>query len=298
MKTEEKHLNWNRFVATSGEQAAVCDGFVVSCNPLLLLDHMKGAEFVDFYLCGICSQGGMTVGINFREHEVEPQQLFMLTPNDVLCNLRIASGTKCCFVAFAANGLPQFGTTIDTYLYLQKFPVVTLTPEETHNLLDTLLFLEKKLRGGMLHSLAGEKYMQALLYEVYSLIIKRVPSEQKGMSVRSEDICKKFMHHIATKLHTTRRVEDYASMQFITPKYLTSVVKQVTGRSAYYWINRQTMIEIKTLLNSTTLNISEISDRLNFSNASFFTKFFRKQSGLTPSQYRREFCGALRHSLP
>lgn len=73
----------------------------------------------------------------------------------------------------------------------------------------------------------------------------------------------------------------------LTPKHLSEVVKQVSGRTAGQWITTLVMIEIKSLLSNTSLSIKEITDEMNFPNQSFLGKYFKNIEGISPSDFRR-----------
>ena len=80
----------------------------------------------------------------------------------------------------------------------------------------------------------------------------------------------------------------YANKLYITPKYLTMVVKEVSGKSAKDWITEYIIQEIKFLLKNSSLNIQEIAIRTHFSNQTSLGRFFRKHTGVSPSFYRTQ----------
>ena len=84
-----------------------------------------------------------------------------------------------------------------------------------------------------------------------------------------------------------REVSFYAKMLCITPKYLTTIIKTVSGKSAKDWILEYVILEIKALLRDSSLNIQEIVLKTNFANQSSLGRFFRKHTGMSPSEYRK-----------
>lgn len=83
----------------------------------------------------------------------------------------------------------------------------------------------------------------------------------------------------------------YADKLCITSKYLTMVIKETSGKSAKDWIVEYVILEIKTLLKNTNMNIQEIAIRTNFANQSSLERFFRKHTGMSLSQYRMSHLG-------
>ena len=78
----------------------------------------------------------------------------------------------------------------------------------------------------------------------------------------------------------------YAEKLFVTPKHLSAVLKEISGKTAGEWIDHRVILEAKLLLRTTGMNIQEISVALNFSNQSFFGKYFKHLTGLSPREYR------------
>jgi AraC-like DNA-binding protein len=83
-----------------------------------------------------------------------------------------------------------------------------------------------------------------------------------------------------------RLIGFYADKLCITPKYLSKLVKETTGRSAGDWIERHVTLEARAMLQSSDMTIQQIATSLNFPNQSFFGKYFKRATGISPKQYR------------
>ena len=81
-------------------------------------------------------------------------------------------------------------------------------------------------------------------------------------------------------------MEWYSNEMCLTPKHLSEVVKNVSGRTAGQWITTFVLVETKTLLKNSTLSIKEIAQEMNFPNQSFLGKYFKNVTGMSPSDYR------------
>ena len=79
----------------------------------------------------------------------------------------------------------------------------------------------------------------------------------------------------------------YADKLHLTPKYLSKIIKEASGRSGPDWIDEYVILEAKNLLRYSKMTIKEIVFALNFPNASVFHKYFKAHTGLTPTDYRR-----------
>lgn len=103
---------------------------------------------------------------------------------------------------------------------------------------------------------------------------------------RGKEIFNNFVRLITENCITERKVHFYASQLCITPKYLSRIVHEKSGKTASRLIKEAVLREINYLLKNTTLSIKEISNAMNFPNASFFCKYFKNEFGISPNRYR------------
>ena len=99
---------------------------------------------------------------------------------------------------------------------------------------------------------------------------------------------RRFKKLVSEYCDSQRNVPFYAEQLFITPHHLSAVINKQSGRSVMYWINRAVVLKAKVLLQSGDMKTNEIADRLNFPYHSTFTKFFKRETGMSPQQYRNE----------
>lgn len=87
-----------------------------------------------------------------------------------------------------------------------------------------------------------------------------------------------------------RSINFYADKLCLTPKYLSTVVKNCSGKTSYEWINERVIERAQILLKTTNMSVQQISDELNFSNQSFFGKYFKRHVGKSPKGYIEYIC--------
>ena len=97
----------------------------------------------------------------------------------------------------------------------------------------------------------------------------------------------KFILAVSEHFRTHRQVNYYANKLCISAKHLSSVVKEISGRTAGEWIENYVTMEAKVLLRTTDMTIQEIATNLNFLNQSFFGKYFKHITGVSPTAYRK-----------
>lgn len=105
---------------------------------------------------------------------------------------------------------------------------------------------------------------------------------------RSSDYFKQLIHLLHEHYKAERSVEFYANKMGLTPKHLSRVVRTSSGKSVHQWIDEFVVLEIKNLLKFSDMSIQQISYELNFPNPSFMGQYFKRITGKTPGEYRKE----------
>ncbi len=126
-------------------------------------------------------------------------------------------------------------------------------------------------------------FASSFFFQVGYALIPANADEEINVSSRTVEV---FLRLAQKHFRTERFLEFYASKMKITPKHLSRTIKQQTGLTAAEWIDRFVILEAKVLLRASNLNIQEISDYLNFPSQSFFSKYFKKSVGESPSDFR------------
>jgi YesN/AraC family two-component response regulator len=111
---------------------------------------------------------------------------------------------------------------------------------------------------------------------------------QTKPATRKDEIFHMFIREVEKNYKMERNVTFYADKLCISPKYLSSVIHDVSGRYATEWIDGFVILESKAMLKSNGNTIKEICNKLNFANQSFFAKYFKQHTGLTPKEYRNK----------
>ena len=100
-------------------------------------------------------------------------------------------------------------------------------------------------------------------------------------------LAKRFLLLVQSHFLTTSSVTEFARMLGVTPNHLTAAVKRALGRPAGLILRERVLLEAQRLLRYSELSVSEVGYRLGFEDASYFSRFFRKQTGQTPVEFRQ-----------
>ena len=120
----------------------------------------------------------------------------------------------------------------------------------------------------------------------YDSLFRRLADQQQGLQSREQTIFDRFIYLINQHAVEQHHMAFYASKMCLTERYLGTVVRQESGITAKEWIDRALVTRIKIELRHTNKSVAQISDEMKFPNPSFFSKYFRRLTGMTPLEFR------------
>jgi AraC family transcriptional regulator, transcriptional activator of pobA len=251
---------------------------------------------IDAYIAILCTAGSARFISNLNQYIISKNSLFISNPNDII---QLESLDNCKFYVVALNDnfvrkmKIDYQKVLSVFLEIQKTPLIEISQEEADILEGnhrTMLREIDYFKGGNFYTEIMMTYISMAVYEACSIITSRLkclePNNEGSITSRNEEYYKKFMTLLSQNFKREHGIGFYASEICITPKYLSSLVKRVSGKSATQWINESIIMEAKHLLKYSKMTVQEISFYLNFPNQSFFTQYFKRQTNLTPSEYR------------
>lgn len=145
--------------------------------------------------------------------------------------------------------------------------------------------------GLRLHREIAHSFLRMMLLMICESLLHNdtMTAGNEGSSMHDKELFNTFLQLLATEQQKRQRVAYYADRLNITPKYLSTICKKVSGKNPMRWISESVMQDCYSLLTDTDLSVKEISVRLGFPNASFFGQYFREQTGQTPIEYRSDY---------
>lgn len=129
---------------------------------------------------------------------------------------------------------------------------------------------------------------QAVAVELLHALENEIIGQTTSETSQKDRLFQRFMSLLSRPTNTEREVRTYAEQLLVTPKYLSAVCKEKTGRTAMDWITESTVSHIKYYLLQTDLTIKEIAFKLDFPDVSFFCKYVKKHLGKSPVEYRKK----------
>lgn len=174
------------------------------------------------------------------------------------------------------------------FLFAHDYPVYRLTDEEMTDAMKYYSHMKIKA-DETTHHFRREVVRSLFTTLIYDLsnAIYRVIHSRTIRHTRSESIFIDFIRLVEQNFRSERRVGWYSEQLCISAKYLSETVKQISRRTPNEWIDNYVVLESRVLLRNSSKSIKEIAQELNFSNQSFFGKFFKEHAGMSPQAYRR-----------
>ena len=128
--------------------------------------------------------------------------------------------------------------------------------------------------------------LSALLWYVDNLWSHHEQTYRENQT-RQQRLFTDFIQLVSEFAPAHHTIDYYASRLCITPRYMSTIIRQVSGKSAKQWIDDALVTRIKIELKHSDKTIAHIADDMNFPNPSFMIKFFKRMTGMTPTSFRR-----------
>ncbi len=264
-----------------------------------ILDMLRYPIRFDGYILFFLKKGHFHIDFNLKTYEVHEGSLLLTVPGNIIRvgqphQDRLAQ-IELVYVVLSRqfiSGLQvDFNKVFQDSVQMLENPCIALNQEQlalaesyfllAKQVVGSSLSNKKAIIGGLLSSLS---YMTE---DIWTGQLTQKGEPNPGSSARAALTYDRFMK-LVTEYHSRERgMQFYADKLCLTPKYLSKIVKEASGRSGPEWIDDFVILEAKNLLRYSDESIKEIAYKLNFPSASVFNKFFKANTGLVPSDYRR-----------
>ena len=259
------------------------------------IDLFRYPTRIDAFVILLCSKGSGTFTSNLTRHTLTENSIFVHLPGSIIqaeSTEEIALHAVICEEEFIRRINIDIKLLSRLFLSVEKQPCLRLCETEWTGITGSFdeIRSEGVPRPGDAYSPEVLRSMiRTLAYKVCRIIgrhIEAQPAPENSARSRNDEYFSQFMSELAKHYMQERSVGFYAGLLHLTPKYLTTLIRKTSGRTAAEWIDDYVVLEAKNLLKYSTMSIQEIAYCLNFPNQSFFGKYFRNHTGMTPSAYR------------
>ena len=237
----------------------------------------------------LCLEGEMEATVNLAEHRIRKNHLVVLAPGSIIQFHTMSKDTRIYFAGFSSGFLDRADlnkSSLDFEAITFGNPILPLQPVDAEIYRDFIALLYKALSAGRLQE---KEVLHSVLVSLFGGVRRLYLEYAHGdhLLSRSESICKQLTKLVMKHFTSERRVSFYAERLHITPQHLSVTVRQVTGKTVSDVIAEAVVMDARAKLKSTNMSVQEISDSLGFPNVSFFGKYFKRYTGMSPNEYRK-----------
>lgn len=240
----------------------------------------------------VCLSGTIRIGINLREYVCTAGNLVLLMPDHIVQHYGKSDDFSGIFLAvspsFMKDIIYNLEHVLNIFFYVKEYPCTMLKQHEVEALKEYHSFLWKKIKmtDNIYKREIAQNMLKSLFYDICNIFRHHIHQEELNKN-RKEELFGQYLRLVVQYYKENRHVSFYADKLFLTPKYLSTVVKEISKKSAGDWIDSYVILEAKAWLKSSGKTIQEISNELNFANQSFFGKYFKQHTGMSPGEYRK-----------
>ena len=277
-----------------GEKRPGIMGECIAANSASEMEIFRVPSRLNALIIGVGTEGETSLTSNLQEFRLKKDSLFIFSPKHIL-QVQSNNRFKAHLIVIAPDFLKRIN--IDTkrmmplFLQFGSLPCMELTQAESQSLRSFISMVEQELKGSetdFSSEIIGG-LIAATIYKVGDILthyLTEHPEIDNPMHNRAEEYFKQFTELLGEHYKHERSVGFYARQLCITPKYLTTLIKRISGKSVSEWIDNYVILEAKTLLKYSNMSVQEIAYYLNFPNQSFFGSYFKRNAGMSPSQYK------------
>jgi len=258
----------------------------VDVEPIRSIAHeFQHAHRDDHYMFVIQQSGTFLWELDFKEIHLNSAAVSFVAPGQVHRYLQSAESTGWLVFVDANLIASAYREILDLYLNVQQSAVVQ-SDDISFNIVPILQSLVADV-GLPLRNALIRSFTDALAGWITGSIVGAQKSD-KGVSPQKRQILSRFKRLLNSNAREVKQVKAYASLLNITPLYLNEVVRNLTGFSASYWINQEIILEAKRLLYYTAMDVKQVAYALGYDDHAYFSRFFKKHTGITALQFRTE----------
>lgn len=249
-----------------------------------------------FYMFVLIEKGSMMIELDYTIHHLTKQDILFILPDHVFLNIEASNDAAYKFIFVEQEYLDSMNVGrnnifISQFIFLRKRPVIQLTNDE----FDLLCACHERLKETIttahhFKSDIVDVLIMEYVIESTNIIVK---SNHQNMQLsnlsRKETYVRDFISLIKENILTEHNVKFYSEKLSVSPQYLSSILRKITGKGTKEWISDCLLIEAKIMLKYSQQSVQQIADVLQFYDQSAFSKFFKLHTGQTPKEYQKKY---------
>lgn len=288
MKKGIQLFDWQKYLK-SGNITSIDDDIILLERPIM--ESMFDYPFkVDMITAFIGLLGRIEGSINLKHYVSVAPCLTIILPGQILQHGYMSDDFTGLFISMSKKFINSLNLGSSTVLFMSisENPVVSLSEKDLQSTVTFYNMLKDTIeRTDNPYRMETVKFLTMAFFFGTSYQFHKKNNDDRSKS-KHEIMVDKFLGLVRQHYKHERSIGFYGDILCLTPKYLSTLIKANTGTTANDWIDRYIILEAEALLKSTNMTIQQISDDLNFPSQSFFGKYFKRHTGMSPREYRNK----------
>lgn len=243
-----------------------------------------------FYHLVLFTKGKGSHTIDFERFAVKPFQIYFMIPGQVH-SWHFEGEVDGYIVHFTESFLSSFlqnGHYLERFFFFKGEAGVCQLPVKEHE--QVIHLFESMLSELEEGKELGLDMIRLQLLALFITVERSCKSrESKNIPAQKRTLLRNFQQLIDVYFRTIKLPKEYADLLYITPNHLNALCTELVGKTAGDLIRDRILLEAKRLLTNADMTITEIAYDLNFQDNSYFNRFFKKNVGMTPDEFRKQF---------
>ena len=244
-----------------------------------------------YLLVVLCHEGSGSGNANLRPVRLQKNSLLITLPSHIVESREVSSDFKGTFLLISERFLSRIGIGDTYYMFyksVENNPLYQLDVKTADAFRSYIDLLHKLIRMQDVNPGMEEAFqlLTRLFFLIAGRIIRPASSTGKETQPRQDEAMMQFLQLVKRNYKEHRDVGFYADKMNISAKYMTTLIKNASGKSAIQWIEDYVILDAKAQLSSTVNSIQQIAYDLNFPSQALFGRYFKRAVGMSPSDYR------------
>lgn len=231
--------------------------------------------------------GEAVFSINLIQYTLSKKAMIIIPPNSLIELISYSDDFNFQAIVPGNDFLPEQYRNHFTSSYTNRNAIIQMTEAEWQQAGTFFSLLWDIVHAVPFRREVAQHLITALLHNVRYIESCQQTAAPTPLS-RQKDVFRRFISLVNEYSKQERTIGFYADKLCLTPHYLSTVIREASGQTVMEWINQAVILEAKVLLKHSSLLVFQISDELNFPNPSFFSKFFKRMTGMTPAEYQKQ----------
>lgn len=251
----------------------------------------ENTRLFDGLLLAFMLKGSMTTHIHFLEHEMHRGDVAILQPQLLIETKSLTQDAEIITIGLSLDFIASFPVLREFVMndQIRWQPVIRLQEEEFLLQKELLTVIERFYNKKP--SYRKTEMLQHLVSTLMCMVSEKYYSLNGTNSLalsRSHEIIDDFYLLLSKNAKKERNVQFYADQLNLTPQYLSTFLKEKTGKSVLQWVDEIRILHAKSLLKTSHLSITQISEELHFGDTSHFCRYFKRIVGISPRAYKNK----------